>query len=56
MANARMSSRTTHARSTKPGQLYNAEWGGIQLSLPTNAVFGSGPLAKIALALIADDD
>ncbi len=40
----------------EPGQYYNAEWGGIQLSAPTNAVFGTGPLARISLALIIDDD
>jgi chitinase len=40
----------------EPGTFYNAEWGSIQLSSPTNAVFGSGPLARIGLALIIDDD
>lgn len=40
----------------EPGQFYGAEWGGIQLSAPTNAVFGTGPLARIGLALIIDDD
>jgi hypothetical protein len=40
----------------EPGQLWNAEWGGIQLSAPTNAVFGTGPLARIGFALIVDDD
>jgi hypothetical protein len=40
----------------EPGEGYDAEWGGIQLSAPTNAVFGTGPLAQISLALIVDDD
>jgi Calx-beta domain len=40
----------------EPGQLWNAEWGGIQLSAPTNAVFGTGLFARIGLALIVDDD
>jgi hypothetical protein len=40
----------------EPGQFYGAEWGGIQLSTPTNAVFGTGPLVKLSLALIIDDD
>ena len=40
----------------EPGQLYGAEWASIQLSAPTNAVFGTGPLAQTSLALILDDD
>ena len=41
----------------EPGQLYNAEWGAVRLSNPTNAGFvGSGPLSQISLVLIRDDD
>jgi hypothetical protein len=40
----------------EPGQLYGAEWGGIQLSNLTNAGFGTGPLAERGIALILDDD
>ena len=40
----------------EPGQLYGAEWGGIQLSGASNAVVGAGPLARVGLALIVDDD
>ena len=40
----------------EPGQLWNAEWGGIVLSAPTNAVLGSGDLARVGFALIVDDD
>jgi hypothetical protein len=40
----------------EPGQAFGAEWGGVQLSAPTNAVFGSGLLARVGFALIGDDD
>lgn len=40
----------------EPGQLWNAEWGGIQLSAPVNAGFGSGLFARLGLALVVDDD
>lgn len=40
----------------EPGQACGAEWGAVRLSSPTNATFGSGTFAKIAFALIFDDD
>ena len=40
----------------EPGQLWGAEWGGIRFANPVNAKFGSGILATIGLAVIADDD
>jgi hypothetical protein len=40
----------------EPGQLWGAEWLGIQLSSPTNATFGTGLFSRLALALIVDDD
>lgn len=40
----------------EPGQLWDAEWGALELSSPSGATFGSGILARLALALIVDDD
>jgi hypothetical protein len=40
----------------EPGQLWGAEWGGIELSSPSHAVLGSGSSDAIGLFLIVDDD
>ncbi|MDZ7673970.1 MAG: Calx-beta domain-containing protein [Acidimicrobiales bacterium] len=38
------------------GQLWNAEWGTVAFSSPTNTTFGAGALASTGLFLIVDDD
>jgi hypothetical protein len=40
----------------EPGQIFGAEWGLVQLSNPTNAVFGTGLFARHASFFILDDD
>jgi hypothetical protein len=40
----------------EPGQLWGAEWGAVAFTNPTKAVFGSGSLSAVGLALIFDDD
>jgi hypothetical protein len=40
----------------EPGQLFNAEWGAIELSSPAHAVLGSEPADEFGHFLIVDDD